>query len=427
MSDEWFATHAAGFGPVAARLAARDLPGASVEFDGDNAIRVSLEGDGRGGADGRAGGREGPGSGRGDGRQGAPPLVLLSYCRGLFRFLGEAGGGLESAARAFARGAFDADALGAGSGEARYSAHPVARPGDGRRDGRHSARPGGGRAPDSRGSGGRNDGRFSGAPASGRGTFVLRAFGPDDPASLALALKRELEGIVSRATGLRPDSTRPDREYRLQERGDGRVLFLEKMKSVQEATPRPGELPRTTCRLLAEMTEPRPEDVFLDPFCGYGGIALERAIAASYRFVFAQALDPDKVAAVKESLSAKAFEKRRKTFFPKARDALDPAAFEPGFVTAIATDPPWGLYEGGGTDSAGAEVLLGSFLTEAARLLAPGGRLVLLVSRQAAEHFFGGDGARAGLGARSSAFALGERLDVLVSGKKASVLRLDRA
>jgi tRNA (guanine6-N2)-methyltransferase len=235
---------------------------------------------------------------------------------------------------------------------------------------------------------------------------------------LPYELRRGLEAEIARATGLRPDSIHPAVEFRVQERAGGRTLFLERMTPTPEAPARPGELPRTTCRLLAEMTGPRPDDVFLDPFCGYGGIALERALAAPYRFVFASDIDPEKAAEVKKALSGKAFERRRRTVFPKARDALESAAFEGGFVTAIATDPPWGLYEGGmGADEAG--TLLRGFMKEAARLLAPGGRLVLLVGR--------GSGTGPAIGGVPEGFALRERLEVLVSGKKALALRFDRA
>jgi len=340
MSADWFAPHAAGFGPLVARLVARDIPSSIQRRAEDNALIFSSE---------------------------TMPRAVLAYCRGLFRLIGEAPGGLESAARELAR---DPD------------------------------------IPE----------RIASGPriASSRGprSFVLRAFKPDDPASLPRGPRAALEEMIALRTGARPDSERPDCEYRLQERADGTTLFLERITQTPEPPTRPGELPKTTCRLLAEMTDPRPDDVFLDPFCGYGGIALERALAAPYRFVFASDIDPEKAASVKVSLSAHIFERRRKTIFPKARDALDGAAFEAGFVTAIATDPPWGLYEGGpGLERA--EALQRGFLTEAERLLAPGGRLVLLASR----------GAELEAGA---SFAQREAFDVLVSGKKAKALRLDR-
>ncbi len=243
-------------------------------------------------------------------------------------------------------------------------------------------------------------------------TFVLRSFGPDDPASLPRELRLSLEQLIARCTGARPDSERPGREYRLQERADGDTLFLERVAAEEEAAPRRGELPRSTCRLLAELTEPRSDDVFLDPFCGYGGIALERALAGPYRFVFASDLDPEKIAAVKAALSSRLLERRRKTIFPKTRDALDPSAFESGFVTAMATDPPWGLY-GDGPGAEEAAELRRAFLVEAARLLAPEGRLVLLTAR--------GNETDPG-----PWFAERECLEVLVSGKKAKAIRLDR-
>jgi len=253
-----------------------------------------------------------------------------------------------------------------------------------------------------------------------RDRFVLRAFGPDDPESLPREARSRLEAAIAASSGARPDPRGGplSRAFHLQARADGSVLFLERGRAdgSREAEARRGELPRTTCRLLAELTEPRAGDVFLDPFCGYGGIALERALAAPYRFAFAQDLDPDKVAAVKDALRERAFERRRKTFFPKLRDALDEAAFEAGFVDAIATDPPWGLYEGGpAARDAGA--LLEAFMRRAEALLGPGGRLVLLVSRELAGR---------ALEAARGAFELRESYDVLVSGRKASAMRLDR-
>lgn len=339
MASHWFAPHAAGFGPLVARIAARDCPGFALERSDDNALLFSAA---------------------------AEPRALLSCCRGLFRVLGSAQGPLVRASRAFLRDP---------SVPSRISGARI-------------------------------------AGARGARTFVLRSFEPEDPASLPPDLRRELEGLISRATGLRPDSSRPDREFRVQERADGVTLFLERVESAPEGATRPGELPRTTCRLLAEMTGPRSDDVFLDPFCGFGGIALERSLASPYHFIFATDLDAGKTAAVKAALAAKSFEKRRRTIFPKTRDALESGVYEAGFVSAIATDPPWGLYDGGpGAVDAGS--LLQAFVAEAGRLLAPGGRLVLLVARGAAIE-------------TGALFAEAESLDVLVSGKKARALRLDR-
>ena len=117
MAYRWFATHAAGFGPLVFRLASRDFPGCDARADGDNAVRLSWA---------------------------TAPRGLLAYCRGLFRVIAEASGGLERASRSIARDLADGSAL----------------------------------AKERR------------APA----TFVLRSFGPDDPASLP----RELRATRSR-------------------------------------------------------------------------------------------------------------------------------------------------------------------------------------------------------------------------------------
>jgi|GEM_PF-1057129 len=382
----WFASFVAGFGPLVRRLVGRDVPGAGAFGLEDNALRFECD-------------RE--------------PRQVLAYCRSLFRVLGERGvapatAASPAAARLAGRGGDAAELLGA-------AASLFARD----RDALGAIAFAGPRAP------GRGARSHKGSPSlrdgRGPGGFVLRAFGPDDPAPLPEAARRGLEEAIARASGARPDprGDRRSREYRMQARSDGTVLFLERRDDGPgraEEPSRPGELPRTTCRLLAELTDPRPDDVFLDPFCGYGGVALERALAAPYRFVFASDLDPAKVAAVKEALRDRAFERRRRTFFPKVRDALEASSFEAGFVDAIAADPPWGLYEGGpGAEKAAG--LLEAFAREAARELGAGGRLVLLVGRDQA-----GQATEAARGA----FGLRESFDVLISGKKASALRFDR-
>jgi predicted RNA methylase len=358
MKALYFASFVPGFGGLVRRLIERDAPGSRILSLEDNALRFEYD---------------------------SEPTALFAYCRSLFRLLGEykpdavrgssvqLPSRLAGAAQAFARD--------------RRLLSKIGR-----------------------------------ARSARNKTFVLRVFGPDDPESLLDSPRALLEDAIARAVGGRADPRGGPgaREFRLQARADGSALFLERLfppgRRGREPDLRRGELPRTTCRLLVELTEPRPEDVFLDPFCGYGGIALERALAAPYRFVFAQDRDPAKIAAVKECLRDRAFEKRRKTFFPKVRDALDLEAFSEGFIDAIATDPPWGEYEAG-PESAEAEALLRSFIQRASILLGVGGRLVLLVARSLCPKIEAAAG---------GAFVLREEFPVLISGKKASVLRFDR-
>ena len=112
MGAQWFATHAAGFGPLVRKLALRDLPGCGALPDGDNALKALRL---------------------------RPALRAPSDRRSLFRVLGEVGGGLERGARVLAADPRTARAL----------------------EGRH-------------------------AGERGPRAFVLRGFGPDDPASIPI-------------------------------------------------------------------------------------------------------------------------------------------------------------------------------------------------------------------------------------------------
>lgn len=358
MKALYFASFVPGFGGLVRRLTERDAPGSRILSLEDNALRFEYD---------------------------SEPTALFAYCRSLFRLLGEykpeAGrassvrlsSSLAGAAQAFARD--------------RRLLSEIGR-----------------------------------ARSARNNAFILRVFGPDDPESLPDSPRALLEDAIARSGGGHVDKRGwvEAREFRLQARADGSVLFLERLfppgRRGREPDLRRGELPRTTCRLLVELTEPRSDDVFLDPFCGYGGIALERALAAPYRFVFAQDIDPEKIAAVKECLRDRAFERRRKIFFPKVRDALALDAFSHGFIDAIATDPPWGEYEAG-PESAEAEALLRSFIQRASILLGVEGRLVLLVARSLSPKIEADT---------EGAFVLREEFPVLISGKKASVLRFDR-
>jgi hypothetical protein len=246
--------------------------------------------------------------------------------------------------------------------------------------------------------------------------FAVRGFFRNTPEFPGVEARAALEGAVTRLTAARPDSGRPDVELAVVLRDGGSAYFSAVRRGSPEAKDTAaGELPRTTARLLCELTDPRDDDVFLDPFMGSGSIPLERARMGPYKMIFASDRDEASVARVKERLKGKDFERKRKTFFPKRLDARDLSRFEDGLFTAIATDPPWGDWEG--LDQEELLALYASFLGEARRLLAPSGRLVLLVGRSGAlERTM--DGAAAD-------WRIAESYEVLISGKKARALRLE--
>ena len=250
-------------------------------------------------------------------------------------------------------------------------------------------------------------------------TFALRVFRLGAPAAVDKDARTRLERRIVELTGLRPDSRRPDLDMQLHIRTDGRSRIAIPLR---QGNPAPallrGELPPHTARLLCELSCPGRQDIFLDPFMGSGALPLERARMGPYKMIFAGDKDPDLVEAFIGRLGAPGLEKKRRTIFPKLLDAADLSRFEPGFFTAIVADPPWGEYsaEGRSADKEALRRLYAAFFREARRVMADGGRLVLLTGRnvpleEALEE--------SGAGWRAD-----RDYSVLISGKKARALRM---
>ncbi len=244
--------------------------------------------------------------------------------------------------------------------------------------------------------------------------FVLRAFGPDDPLPLEASAKDALTRAIAELSGGRPDSRHPAREYRVQGRADGSILLLSRPLDRPAPELRPGELPPDTARLLVELSRPRPDDVFLDPCAGHGSIPRARAAAGPFSLIFAGDADPAMYEEIRAGISSEGMASLRKRIFPKLLDARSLEGFDDGFITALVSDPPWGLYGGGGGPSRGGELdaFYRSFLAASARVLASTGRLVLLAARDIDLDGF----------MRKAALPLeaAETHEVLISGKKAT-------
>ncbi|AEJ19174.1 TRM11 family SAM-dependent methyltransferase [Gracilinema caldarium] len=212
-------------------------------------------------------------------------------------------------------------------------------------------------------------------------TFTIRVFIEGKPAPIIRDLHGMLEKKLAQSIHGRPNSEQPELEFQLHVRKNHHCyLILQQQKYPKYIDERllPGALPPYFCRLLLELSDPQREDIFLDPFMGSGAIPLERARMAPYHMIFTGDIDPEKVQHFKIILKHKEWEKRRKTIFPKVLDATTLGQFQQGFITRIVTDPPWGLYEA--LEANKIRTLYIRFLKESARILAPKGRMVLLVS-----------------------------------------------
>ena len=228
-----------------------------------------------------------------------------------------------------------------------------------------------------------------------------------------------LERLLSGEPRLRPDHSNPDLEFWLLARreGFGFVGVRLTRHTAYEKTLARGALRPELCHLLCLISEPSATDVVLDPFCGSGAIPLERARAFPYRAVLAGDRDPKHV----KSLRSKAQQLRwlqrsqRRNIVVGRWDALDLRTFAPESVDKIVTDPPWGFYRGTHTDPA---QFHHDMLQEFHRVLRRKGLLALLVGQprliESCLRDFAGK------------LALLKRYDVLVSGKKASVFKIEK-
>lgn len=215
-------------------------------------------------------------------------------------------------------------------------------------------------------------------------------------AHAGLKTMAKAEEFLTVSAGLTPERARPDVEFWYLYRREGLGFLLMRLTQHKDTARElsPGELRPDIAQMLCRLSGPKPTDVFLDPFAGYGGIVKARLSGPAASITAGDIRPTPQLTA----LQGKAQVVRM--------DALNMAEVVSGSVDAIVTDPPWGQFEPL-PDPTG---FYGRFLAEARRVLKKGGRLVLLTGLK-----------REAEAALKLGFAIDQRLDVLVSGKKAAV------
>jgi 23S rRNA G2445 N2-methylase RlmL len=203
--------------------------------------------------------------------------------------------------------------------------------------------------------------------------------------------------------------------------GAGYILLRLTRRRATEKTLRKGQLRPEVCHLLCLMSKPRKSDRFLDPFCGYGAIVLERGRSFPATAIRAVDIDPAATDALRRAVM---LERWGAVATVETGDARSLASIESGSVSAIVTDPPWGVYRGGGIGRGGVSdgelsALYGRMLGEFVRVLRVGGRAVVLMGRESP---FPQE-----LGRRSRHLCVDGRCNVLIGGRKAVVYSLVRS
>ncbi len=130
-----------------------------------------------------------------------------------------------------------------------------------------------------------------------------------------------------------------------------------------------GSLRPTIAHAVAQLSNPEPGDIFLDPMCGDGTILIERAMAERYEIILGGDIQEE---AVRNTLSN--FGNRHKPREIRHWDARN-LPFESSSVNKVATNLPWGRQFGTPDEN---ETLYRDFLKEVDRVLSTGGTAVFL-------------------------------------------------
>jgi len=138
-----------------------------------------------------------------------------------------------------------------------------------------------------------------------------------------------------------------------------------------KAAHRPASLRASSAAALAWLSEPREDDVVLDPFCGAGTILIERAHLGRYAMLLGSDRDAAALAAARVNVGAR--------YKPIQLENWDAGALPLGdaSVNKIVTNLPWGLRYGSHGEN---RKLYPIWMREFARVLKPGGMMVMLTA-----------------------------------------------
>lgn len=133
----------------------------------------------------------------------------------------------------------------------------------------------------------------------------------------------------------------------------------------------PGSLRPAVAAAMAWLSEPRDDDVMLDPFCGAGTILIERAHLGRYARLLGGDSDPHALAAARENIGPRhqplELREWNAAALPLARAS----------VTTVVTNLPWGARHGSHEEN---RALYPRAIAEMRRVAAPGAKLVMLTA-----------------------------------------------
>lgn len=207
---------------------------------------------------------------------------------------------------------------------------------------------------------------------------------------------------------IRINRSQPDYEIWFVERTEGqgflgiRITRHPDYKTILQK----GELRPELTFLMNYLSEPKREDVMLDPFAGSGAIPISRA----------EYFPGEKIIAGDKNISN--IEKKLPgtgRYFENLDvlrlDATNLEMFENNSVDKIVTDPPWGIFEEVGN----IEEFYETFMKEFIRILIPNGILIILTAQKELLEE---------IAENNASLKIESKEDILVSGKKSGLYKI---
>ncbi|NCF64641.1 MAG: methyltransferase domain-containing protein [Chloroflexi bacterium] len=138
----------------------------------------------------------------------------------------------------------------------------------------------------------------------------------------------------------------------------------------------PASLRPSVAAAMVYLTQPGPQDTFLDPMCGSGTILLERLHFGPSQEILGGDLKPDRVDAAKQNLPKPRKGRKKRTISIRQWDARQ-LPLDDNSIDKVATNLPFGKQIGSRRQL---DDLYSSLFAELERVVRPDGRIVVLSS-----------------------------------------------
>ena len=241
-----------------------------------------------------------------------------------------------------------------------------------------------------------------------KGSFRVRFQQENQFAKVDKNLTRRAEEYILANSKLKLDRLSPTNEIWFSIRREG-FAFCGELISKREFTEKnlnKGELRPEIAYLMCCYAEIHPEDVVLEPFCGYGSIPIQLSKRFPCQKLYASDIDGDKVKALRIAVPEHVEGQGPQTTIQQA-DVFELNYIPDNSIDKIVTDPPWGLWENIPDIKAFYKKMFQSFK----RVLKPQGKMIILSART--QEFQEA--------AKESGAEIEKSLHTLVNGKKATL------